>query len=167
MASMFKDYSKRGTGLYMTEDELNQINLKRIGEKYLDGTELPQLDSSPGLKIIDPTMAGDGYWNFNKMSLQTQDVIQSLNCLEPDIQQLHQFDWSSGHAKGREGGLLISNMNMNYGGVGGKALRDTELTDGCIGDKPAIMFEVKINESRTFYLEKPHQVEGVEIIEHN
>ena len=118
MASMFKDYSKRGTGLYMNQDELKNIHMSRQGKKYMDGTDMTDLESSPGLKIIDPTKAGDGYWNFEKMSLQTQDVIHALDFLEPDIQQLHQFDWSSGHAKSREGGLLISNMNYGYGGKG-------------------------------------------------
>ena len=66
MASMFKDYSKRGCGLYMNQDELKNINISRQGGKYMDGTEMDPLDSSPGLKIIDPTKAGDGYWNFEK-----------------------------------------------------------------------------------------------------
>ena len=101
------------------------------------------------------------------MSLQTQDVIHALDCLEPNIQQLHQFDWSSGHAKGREGGLLISNMNYGYGGSGGKSLRDTELSDGCVGDAPAVIFEVQVDESRTYHLRQPVQTEGVKIIKHN
>ena len=135
----------RGTGLYMTEDDLQKINMKRRDKKYMDGTEMPQLKSSPGLKIIDPTKAGDEYWNFEKMSIQTQDVIHALDCLEPEIQQLHQFDWSSGHAKTRDGGLLISNMNYGYGVKGGKKLRDTLITDGCVGHSPSKMYEVNDN----------------------
>ena len=38
MASMFKDYSMRGTGLHMTEDDLQKINMKRRDKKYMDGT---------------------------------------------------------------------------------------------------------------------------------
>ena len=36
MTSMFKDYSKKETRLYMTEDEFKKVNLKGKGEKHLD-----------------------------------------------------------------------------------------------------------------------------------
>ena len=95
---------------------------------------MEELPKSPGYKIIDPTKAGDGYWNFNEMSHQAEDVMYAMDVLELEIQQLHQYNWSSGHDRSQEGGLLIANMNLYYGGVGGKSLRDSALTDGCIGD---------------------------------
>ena len=64
---------------------------------------LPLLES-PGLRIIDPTKACDGYWNYEKIDTQTVDVMHSLRVLEPDIQQIHQCDWSSGHKKNKIGG---------------------------------------------------------------
>ena len=54
------------------------------------------------------------------MSIQAQDVIHSFDVIHSNVQQLHQHDWSSGHAKSREGGLLTSNMNLNYGGAAKK-----------------------------------------------
>ena len=48
------------------------------------------------------------------MSIQGQDIIHSFDVLHLNVQQLHQHDWSSGHAKSHEGGLLISNMNLKY-----------------------------------------------------
>ena len=102
MMSAFKDYSKRGMCLKMTKDELDCVNFSRVTKG------MKELNESPGCVIIDPTKAGDGYWNYEKISAQTQDVIHAMDVLEPDHQQLHQFDWSSGHAKSQEGGLMIS-----------------------------------------------------------
>ena len=79
---------------------------------------MPQLKESPGLRIIGPTKAGDGYWKYENMAAQTEDVMQALQVLEPDIQQLHQYDWSSGHNKSKDEGLAISSMNFNFGGKG-------------------------------------------------
>ena len=148
MASAFKDYSKRGLGLAMSTQELVQVNTARNGKHYFDGTPmLPDLKESPGLRIINPTKAADGYWNYEKMAVQTEDVMHALQVLEPTVQQLHQYDWSSGHKKGKEGGLAISSMNFNYGGKGGKSLRDTALSDGSVGEDEtmAMMYELVVS----------------------
>ena len=82
--------------------------------------------------------------------------MHALDALESNVQQLHQFDWSSGHAKSREGGLLIANMNMNYGGARGKKLRDSVLTEDDVGDAEAFMFEATDKEGKvSFYLKEP------------
>ena len=111
---------------------------------YHDKTPMLPLLESPGLRIINPTKAGDGYWNYEKMAYQTEDVIDALGVLDPLCQQLHQFHWSSRHKKGKENGLDINAMNFHYGGSGGHHLRDTELTDGCVGDGDAFVYETII-----------------------
>lgn len=40
---------------------------------------------SPGIIVIEPTKDANGYWNFNKMSKQTQDVILALDTLECNV----------------------------------------------------------------------------------
>ena len=50
-------------------------------------------------------------------------------------------------------------MNYGYGGKGGKILRDTELTDGCVGDAQAKMYEMTIDGERKFYLENQYKLE--------
>lgn len=50
---------------------------------------------------------------------------------------MHQFDWSSGHARSQKGELRVNSMNMYYGGKGGKYLRDTEMTVDCLGQGEA------------------------------
>ena len=97
----------------MSGPELELVNKNRVGRKYLDGQPMEPLVESAGIRIIEPSKDSDGYWNFEKMSEQTQDVMHTMDTLKPEIQQLHQFDWSSGHAKSRERGLLVASMNMN------------------------------------------------------
>ena len=65
MVSGFKDYSKRGMGIAMSANELGEVNHCRVGKFHADAesTPTPQLIESAGLRIIDPTKAGDGYWN--------------------------------------------------------------------------------------------------------
>ena len=127
-------------GIAISANELTQVSLCRAGNVYANADATPMLPllESPGLRIIDPTKAGDGYWNYEKMATQTEDVMHALQVLEPNIQQLHQYDWSSGHKKNKEGGLDLSSMNFNFGGKGGLSLRDSELSDDSVGDDDVI-----------------------------
>ena len=59
-------------------------------------------------------------------------------------------------------------MNLNYGGVGGKKLRDSELTDDDVGDKDATMYEIvdkggKVKSS----IHEPTEVDNVTITHHD
>ena len=72
------------------------------------------------------------------MATQTVDVMHTLKVLDPDIQQIHQYDWSSGHKKNKLGGLEILSMNFKFGGKGGKELRDAELSDDSVGDDDVV-----------------------------
>ena len=119
MVSGFKDYSKRGMGLAISSEELIKVNTCQVGKFYDDTTPMLPLLEIPGLRIIDPTKAGDGYWNYEKMSTQTVDVMHALPILEPGIQQIHQYDWSSGHKKNEVGGLAIPSIHFKFGGKGG------------------------------------------------
>jgi len=120
MVSVFKDYTKRGLCLAMTAEEFQKVSDGRIRKQYTDGTNMESLEESPGICVINPTKAGDGYWDYNKIARQTENVMDALDALEPNIQHVYNYDWSSGHAKIQEGGLLISSMTMKYGGAGGK-----------------------------------------------
>ena len=53
------------------------------------------------------------------MATQTVDVMHAFQVIEPDICQIHQYNWSSGHKKNEVGGLAISIMNFKFGGKGG------------------------------------------------
>ena len=77
--------------------------------------------------------------------------MHAMDVLDSKIQQLHQYDWSSGHARSQEGGLLIASMNFSYGGVGGKLLRDSVLTDGCVGDDDVFLYYVVTADKKAYW----------------
>ena len=66
MVSVFKDYTKRGMGIQLSSKELALVNAARNNTLYTDGKQMLQLLESSGLHIIDPTKAGDGYWDYKK-----------------------------------------------------------------------------------------------------
>ena len=104
------------------------------------------------------------------MARQTEDVICALQVLEPDIEQVHQYDLSSGHKKAKEGGLAISSMNFNYGGKGGLALQDSDLGENSVGneDQPAVMYELLLEGKQPVWsLAKPPDQEGIVVKEHD
>ena len=57
-------------GLAMSAEELIKVNTCRVGEFYDDTTLMLPLLESPGLRIIDPTKDGDGYYNYEKLPLR-------------------------------------------------------------------------------------------------
>ena len=76
MVSAFKDYSKRGLGLKLSSDKPIEVNTCRIGKFYRNNVTMLPLTESPGLRIIDPTKAGNGYWNFDRWLLKQKTSLQ-------------------------------------------------------------------------------------------
>lgn len=50
-----------------------------------------------------------------------------------------EVDRSAGHAKRREDGLHVGNMNVRFGGKQG-VLRDTIMSEACLGPEEAKMY---------------------------
>ena len=62
-----------------------------------------------------------------------------LKEIEPGKQLAIEIDHSAGHAKYLPDGLHVSNMNVKYGGKQ-KVLRDSIMTEGCLGPGEAKMY---------------------------
>ena len=56
-------------------------------------------------------------------------MIDCLNILYPSFDFPFLFNQSSGHVKVREDGLLITNMNLSFGGISSSNMRDTQIED--------------------------------------
>ena len=67
------------------------------------------------------------------------DVMDCFDVIYPDKQLMIEVDHSAGHTKFREDGLHVGSMNTKYGGKQ-KALRDTIMTDDCLGPGEAKMY---------------------------
>ncbi|CAM9660150.1 unnamed protein product [Ectocarpus sp. 12 AP-2014] len=132
MVSAFQD-ERHGFGLPLTDDVLQAVNARRK-EK---GKEV--LTRSPGLRFLQYGKNKDGYWGYDEFKEQIEDVLDVLDVVEPDMQVVVEIDHSSGHTRQREDGLHVGNMNVKYGGKQ-KVLRDTVMTEGCLGPEEAKMY---------------------------
>ena len=65
--------------------------------------------------------------------------MDCLEVIEPRKQLAIEVDHSAGHAKYLPDGLHVANMNVKYGGKQ-KVLRDSVMTEGCLGPRPAKMY---------------------------
>ena len=92
------------------------------GVLHTNGKSIMPLNEIPGLHIIGLVKAGDGYLKYEKLATHTEDMMHGMSILELDIQQLHQYDWSSGHKKGLEGELKSSGIIFWFGGNGEEEL---------------------------------------------
>ncbi|CAN0187432.1 unnamed protein product [Laminaria digitata] len=132
MVSAFQDVI-RGFGLVLSEDELTLVNDYRRGLKRED------LQETPGTRFLVVGKNKGGFWGFDEFELQTIDVMDVLEALEPNMQIVIEVDHSAGHAKGREDGLHVSNMNVKYRGKQ-RVLRESIMTEGCLGPGEAKMY---------------------------
>ncbi|CAN0317357.1 unnamed protein product, partial [Hapterophycus canaliculatus] len=129
VVSAFQD-ERYGFGLPLSDEKLNEINevRKMQGKKALS--------RSPGLRFLVYGGQKDGCWGFDQFREQVEDMMDAHEVIEPHMQLVIEVDHSSGHAKQREDGLNVANMNVRYGGKQ-RVLRDTVMTEGCVGPSEA------------------------------
>mmetsp|Transcript_46844 Transcript_46844/g.56680 ORF Transcript_46844/g.56680 Transcript_46844/m.56680 type:complete len:227 (+) Transcript_46844:16-696(+) len=97
---------------------------------------------NPFVQMLEHGQGKDGYWTYNHMVVQIEDVIDTMVCLYPDPNDptrcmfniCFELDHSSGHAKDQENGLstVPSIISISHGGSQRK-MRPTKLTEGCFG----------------------------------
>ncbi|CAM9286210.1 unnamed protein product [Sphacelaria rigidula] len=134
MISAFQD-EMRGLGLSLTKDELERVN------KFREERGRPALQRTPGSRHLVFGKNKGGYWGFEQFEKHVVDAMDVLEVIEPEKQIVFEVDHSAGHAKMREDGLHTSSMNVKYGGRQ-KVLRDTTMTEGCLGSAQATMYKL-------------------------
>ena len=70
---------------------------------------------------------GEGYWNYDAMSVQFEDCIDCIKVLYPQYESIFLFDHSYGHDKKRLDGLNVGPMGKSYGGSQPKMRNSTIL----------------------------------------
>ena len=109
MMSAFQD-ERRGFGIPLSGDDLVTVNELR----RLEGR--PELKESPGTRFLVHDKNKEGYWGYAQFEEQVVDVMDVLEALYPGYQLMIEVDHSAGHAKYREDGLHVGNMNVRFGG---------------------------------------------------
>ncbi|KAI2508385.1 hypothetical protein MHU86_6059 [Fragilaria crotonensis] len=126
---MISSFICREYGLIQELDQntLDSVNEIRQGTRYADeeaamevlGSSLKPLllaGKSPFLTYFDYGENKEGYWDYNHMVLQFEDVVDCLKVMHPQVHFVFLFDHSSGHAKQRPDGLNAAKMNRSFGG---------------------------------------------------
>ena len=71
----------------------------------------------------------EGYWNYNHIALQVEDVFDILSIKFPGYYFCFLLDQSSGHGRQREGSLNANLMNQTFGGKQVKLRDSTKIKD--------------------------------------
>ena len=112
-------------GEVLTPETIKLINIRRRGGKYrvtedarlLFSTDLKyDLTGDPTLRYFRVEINNDGYWNNSYSNIQLEDVIDCLSILFPNFDYLFLHDQSSENIQVREDVLVVSNMDVTYGG---------------------------------------------------
>jgi hypothetical protein len=114
-----------GFGFELTNEQLQEVNAKRVGEKYKDetaaknkhGTDLKQpLTTSPFYLEFEYGASFEGYWTYDSMVLQLEDCADVVKTLYQQYDFLFLFDHSCGHDCMPDDALKVDGMNKGYGG---------------------------------------------------
>jgi hypothetical protein len=102
----------------ITDETLMFVNTNRLSKNYADEEAARDVydtakkrpltkESLPFLVYFEYGESKEGYWDYNHMVLQFEDVVDVLKVLHPEFQFVLLFDHSSGHAKQRPDGLNV------------------------------------------------------------
>ena len=161
-----------GARLVINDEELHLINQRRQSDGWghyvskkeaieVYGTSKPLNDKHTLLKYFYIGINKEGYWNYNHIALQIEDIYGILSIRFPGYEFCFLFDQSSGHGRMKEGSLNANLMNNVFGGKQSK-LMDTKIKDLGpyhhilqIGDTQSMVF----NEGSTspFYIQEAHK----------
>lgn len=106
MTSAFVD-AERGFALPMSEEELRDVNIKRVEEGKVI------LQSSPALRFFEYGKNREGYWNYDLFSQQVTDFLDCAESIYPNRQLLIEVDRSSGHMKYADDSLFKLGWETN------------------------------------------------------
>ena len=141
-----------GMGLDLTENEMMRVNERRISDEwgeYISDKESIEVygfnkkkkikDTFTLVQFFDIGINEEGYWNYNHMALQVEDIFDVLSTKYIDFDFVFLMDQSSGHGRMRDGSLNINTMNKKWGGKQ-KTLRKSVLED--VGPFPQRIYNV-------------------------
>ena len=109
------DFSKKEEGKTKKHDFFHVTSSKNVPVFPTLKKPLTK-DKSPFLHYFDYGENKEGYWDYNHMVLQFEDVVDCLKVMHPNFHFVFLFDHSLGHAKQRPDGLSATKMNKSFSG---------------------------------------------------
>jgi len=95
--------------------------------------------ASPGLVYMNYGKSKEGYWKYDHFEVQMLKCMEVCEVLHPHMQLMVEVDHSSGHGKGKEGGLNANSMGVGFGGKQAR-MRSSTVCEGCLGAQDATMW---------------------------
>ena len=114
-----------GYGYTPSSTVMDAVNQRRNNKKYSDessavikngNSKKPKLTTSPFVRKMEYGNTHEGYWTYECMILQLEDVIDILKFEFPDFDFVFLFDHSNGHDRLRPNGLNINKIGIKFGG---------------------------------------------------
>lgn len=133
--SIFKNYQI--SGKQWTYNGITKLNKKGEGEGQMVSAFVDEYRGYgfPGTEYLDYGVNREGYWDCHQFGKQLYNIMLCLESLYPGHQMLFEADNSSGHNKSKDDGLVVSKMNLKWGG-GQPELRESVMSPGDLGDNP-------------------------------
>ena len=109
----------------MYDDDLRIVNIYREDKTYSDEAVAPgrkgnalkkKLIFSPFVIKFEYGSNGEGYWNYDAMSIQFKDCIDCIKSLHLFYDCIYLFNHSCGHNRKRPNGLNINILSKGHGG---------------------------------------------------
>ena len=124
---MLSSFTCRELGYGYTPSPLvmEAVNLLRKTKKYSDESaatmkngspKKPKLTTSPFVRKLEYGNQNEGYWTYECMVLQLEDIIDLLSFEFPSFDFVFLFDHSNGHDRLRPNGLNLNKIGIRYGG---------------------------------------------------
>ena len=120
---------KFGLGLHLSDAELYEINSRRASEEWKEyvskesamevyGSTIKKAltDKYALIQYFELGIQNEGYWNYNHIALQCEDIFDILCVKYPHCDFTLLMDHSAGHQKKLRGGLDAKKMKKNWGG---------------------------------------------------
>ncbi len=114
------------------------------------------IDNLTLIRFFDVGVNLEGFWNYDQMAIQVEDVYDVLCVKYPQFDFLFILDQSSGHGEMRESSLNVNLMSMKFRGKQEK-MKDTTIKESghyqCVlevGDTQSMCF--KESNDGPFYL---------------
>ena len=84
----------------------------------------------------------EGWWGGDETVAQFENMMIQHEFFFPGRPALYEYDFSSGHLKKALTALVVGSMSVKYGGTSQSTkIRDTILTDQCVGDATAFLWK--------------------------
>ena len=148
-----------GYGFELNNEDLVKVNTYRRGKQYSDrdaarkkmgNANKKPLTTSPFVIKFEYGVQGEGYWNYDAMSVQFEDCIDCMKVLHPQYDIIFLFDHSCGHDRKRPDGLNAGAMSKGYGGSQVKMRNSTIFREqGYLGEYYKQVNLLKVGDSQT------------------